>query len=242
VALKSLDKKIEVAKSDVIELRQHQQAAHEEASEAQRNADAAKVMAEQRAKQAEKMRALLREGAVSQVDTSRAEAYAASAQGGYEVAKKQFDDLLAAETQYGQQALETEGRIAQMERDRVAAKTKAEAASTPTTDLKPFVPQTINPSVESSSVRKPAFVAVKPAANVPAKVVVNKDAKTEADSKLKAAKEKIDAAEKRLLERRISAPRAGTILKVLVKPGDSITPGHVIVLIKYDAEPIKATG
>lgn len=230
-----VSKDLEQARVIVIELDQKKETALADANEAQRNAEAGKSIADQRSKAAEKMRSLLREGVVSQVETSRAEAMYASSQGAYEAAKKEADDLSAIAADLGVQAEAAKSRVTKLEKDLAAAQKAADEAKDP-----PPIVQTpaVAPDVRipsASGPRKFAYVDTKaPAANVPAKVEVDKTAKTVEDGKLAAAKAKVDQAEKRLGTRKITAAKSGVIVKILVKAGDALKPGQSIAVIKYD--------
>lgn len=234
--LTEIETKLVEAKAEVVQLHQKHTDSVAEAEEAARNAAAAKVIADQRRQQAEKMRMLLREGAVSQVETSRAEAQYASAQGGYEASVKQADEARATAETALAEAGKAEAKVTQLEKERQAAVelvAKLEAL-----DRAPASAPAAAPAIDRPMPSKPAFVKASPAPNVPAKVEIDSGAKRDADAKLADAKKRVDDAEAAVLARKIVAPRAGKIVKILVKVGDTIEQGKSVVVIQF-AEPAK---
>lgn len=234
--LADIETKLAEAKAEVVQLQQRHTDSVTEAEEAGRNAAAAKVIADQRKQQAEKMRMLLREGVVSQVETSRAEAQYASAQGGYEASVKQAEDAKAAAEATLVEAGKAEGKVSQLEKDRQAAIDLV--AKLDAIDKAPATAPAAAPVPDRPMPSKPAFVKSSPASNVPAKVEIDSGAKRDADAKLADAKKRVDDAEAAVLARKIVAPRAGKIVKVLVKVGDTIEQGKPVVVIQF-AEPVK---
>lgn len=223
-----LEQAIAEAKRSAADYRHKADEAGAVAEEAVRNAAAAKGIAEQRKREAEKMRMLLSEGAVSQVETSRSEAMAASTQGAYEAAvrlaeesAKQRDDLLV-------QAAKADAEAAAKEKELEAWK-PAPKETTPSPRL---VPEVVRPD----AIRQPAFVRREPSPPTPAKVTVDKKAKEAADAKLEEAKLRLDRAETALNAKTIRSPRSGKVKRVLVKPGDAIRPGLVLLEFEPTAE------
>jgi multidrug resistance efflux pump len=223
-----LEQAIAEATGHAADFRHKAEEAGAAADEALRNAAAAKGIAEQRKREAEKMRMLLSEGAVSQVETSRSEAMAASAQGAYEAAMrlaeesaKQRDDLLA-------QAAKADAEA--------AAKQKELEAWKPTPIEKPAPAPRFAPEMRPDASRQPAFVRREPSPPTPAKVTVDKKAKEMADAKLEAAKLRLDRAETALNARTVRSPKSGKVKRVLVKPGDAIRPGLVLLEFEPTAE------
>jgi len=234
--LADIETKLAEAKAEVVQLEQKHTDSVAEAEEAGRNAAAAKVIADQRKQQAEKMRMLLREGAVSQVETSRAEAQYASAQGGYEASVKQADEAKASAETALADAGKAQAKVAQLEKERQAAVELI--AKLDTLEKAPASAPAAAPVIDRPMPSKPAFVKATPAPNVPAKVEIDSGAKRDADAKLAGAKKRVDDAEAAVLARKIVAPRAGKIVKVLVKVGDAIEQGKPVVVIQF-AEPAK---
>jgi multidrug resistance efflux pump len=228
-AIRDTEAELAEIRTKMTELEHQIEQARVAQDEAERNAAAAKVIAQQRKQQADKMRMLLREGAVSQLETSRAEVQYASAQGGYEAAEDMVNEAigkvrdLEAELAKGALTLPT------LEKSLEITKNALKNAPTPPLFTPPQTPVR---EVATAPVPKPARVQPTPLPNLPAKVEVDKGGIREADEQMTAAKERVDKAEAAILARRISATRAGTIVKVLVKPGDSVQAGQVLVIIR----------
>lgn len=216
-------------RSGLTELQHQIEQARVAQDEAERNAAAAKVIAQQRKQQADKMRMLLGEGAVSQLETSRAEVQYASAQGGYQAAADMASEAAAKVRELEAEIAKAELTIPMLEKSLEATK-KALQSAPPAPIITP--PQTPVREVATTPVPKPARVQPSPLPNLPAKVDVDKGGIREADEQMAAAKERVDKAEAAILARRITASRAGTIVKVLVKPGDSVQAGQVLVIIR----------
>lgn len=201
-----------------------------EAEDAQKNADAGKVIAQQRKQHADKMKMLLAEGAVSQLEATKADVQYASAQGGYMVAQEMADaaakKLKDAEAEIAAASAQIPTLEKSIELQRDVLKKMPEPALSPTPELAPPLRE-----VETRPVPKPATVQPAPLPNLPTKVDVDKGAIREADQLLAGAKERVDKAEAALIARRILAPRKGKVLKLLVKPGDRVKPGQVIAIL-----------
>lgn len=218
------------AKSRLLNLQHQISQSRTEAEDAQKNADAGKVIAQQRRQQADKMKMLLAEGAVSQLETAKAEVQYASAQGGYLVAQEMADAAakkvkdLEAELASTEKSIPTLEKSIQVQKD--VLKNLPEPKPAPMLD-----PATPVREVETRRVPKPATVQPAPLPNLPTKVDVDKGAIREADQLLTGAKERVDKAEAALVAKRILAPRKGKVLKMLVKPGDRVKPGQVIAVI-----------
>lgn len=238
--LKAVEAKLEAQRTLRIETVQKRDDALALAAEATRNAETSKVIAEQRKKQAEKMKFLLSEGAVSRVEAAKAESLYQSAQGGADAALRQAEEHQASATSLDAEVAAIDIRIAGLERD--VAKAKDLVAKAPASvPAAPVAAQPANPlPAAEPSPGKPAFVRSTPAPSIPAKVEVDKGVKREVEEKLTAAKRKVDEAETNLESRRIVAPRDGVILKVLVRAGGSLRKGQSILEIRFaDQNPSK---
>lgn len=233
---RELESKIAATKNDILSTEFQLTTARTEAEDAQKNAEAAKVIAEQRKQQMDKMKMLLSEGAVSQLETARAEVQHASAQGGYEVAVR-----LADEAREKVQTLEAElakhqKAVPELEKSLVATREtiKKVAVIKPT----PLTNTTTPPAPirelddRPSSLPKPAFVQAAPLPSTPTKVEVDKGAIREVDQQLTAAKERVDKAEAALVARRLTSTRKGKVVRILVKPGEHVKAGQVIAIIQ----------
>ncbi len=233
--VREMEEQVSTIQTSIVEMKQKADDAGAQLLEAERNAEAARVIADQRKKQAEKMRMLLGEGVVSQVETSRSEALAASAQGGYESALNQASEVKGARDAASAEVTKLEANASKLEKDIVVAKaTLSKLAALPEA---PPIASASTTRVPIPQMSKPAYVKAEPAPPVPTKVLVDKGAKIEADGQLTAAKLRFDRAEAALEGRKIVASRAGTILKVLVRRGDQLTAGTSIVTIRFEDKP-----
>ncbi len=227
----ALEFQLEENKTAIIDGTQKADDAATLVSESEKNLQVARLIADQRKKQAEKMRMLLGEGVVSQVETSRSEALYASAEGGYLAAVKQVEELKAARDARLDEVAKAKTTVATLEKQIVNSKSLAlKAASAP----KP-VDVAANPTFVAPrrEVIKPAYVKSEPAPAVPAKVTVDKGAKREMEGLMSTAKARFDKAEQALEGRRVVAPQAGTVTRVLVTVGDVIKPGTSVVVIRF---------
>lgn len=226
--VRSLESELTETRNSVLSLQHRIQEARTEAEDATKNADAAKVIAQQRKQQSDKMRMLLGEGVVSQLETARAEVQYASAQGGFEAAQQQAEAAHARVKALEADLVKTESRVPELEKAIAAAKDAAQvAAKQPTPTIKPPLRE-----VETATVPKPAYVRPEPLPNEPTKVIVDKGAIREADQQLAAAKARVDSAEAALRARTIYATRTGTVVKILVKQGEQVRAGQAIAIIR----------
>ncbi len=237
--VKDLETDIQSAKDLVLTDQQAIESTQAELDDAQRNADAAKAIAGNKRRDADKMQMLLREGAVAQVEATRSEAMASSAQGAAEAAQRQADELKAKVEGLQSEIGDHKIKVALKEKELVAAKDRAAKAPDSVapvhTDI--MTPGLTDP-VTTMHRPKPAFVreAAPPTSNEPAKVSVDLNAKRATDSKMQAAKAAVDNAEKDVLARRVRANRKGKIVQILVKPGSTVQPGQTLVIIQYDSK------
>lgn len=233
-AVAELETKISETKNEVVSLEHRISTAKTEAEDATKNAEAAKVIAQQRKQQADKMRMLLGEGAVSQLETSRAEVQYASAQGGYEAALKMAEEAnarvstLEVDLAKQQKALPDLEKTLKITLDAL----KNAPKPTPSVSVPPISETPVRTEPAPRSVPKPAFVQPAPLPNTPTKVDVDKGAIREADQLLSGAKERVDKAEAAIMLRRFNSTRAGKVVRILVKPGDRVKPGQVIAVIQ----------
>ena len=234
--VRSIELKLEGLKTEKIEVAQKRDDALNHAIEAQRNAEASKVITEQRKKQSDKMKSLLAEGVVSRVEAVRAESLYLSSQGGTDAAQKLADEQHAIAKAHEAEIVAIDSRFTKLEGELVRAKDLV--AKAPAETAAP--PSSIAPTVDvrRPEVPKPAFVRSTPLPSTPTKVEIDKGAKREVDGLLAEAKRKVDDAEKRIESRRILAPRDGVIVRVLVKPGNILKHGQSILVIRF-SEPVQ---
>lgn len=228
-AVRETEAEIASLRTKMAELTHQIEQARVTADESNRNAEAAKVIAQQRKQHADKMRMLLSEGAVSQLETSRAEAQYASAQGGYEAALQMASEEANRVKTLEAEFEKSEKTIPLLEKSLEVTRKALAGAPAPSLPKPPASPPS---QTEPRTVPKPAFVQPAPLPNLPAKVEVDKGAIQEADEQMAEAKARVDKAEAALLARRITATRAGTIVRVLVKPGDRVKAGQVLLIIR----------
>lgn len=234
--VRELESKIAETKNDILSTEHQLSAARTESEDAQKNAEAAKVIADQRKQQMDKMKMLLSEGAVSQLETARAEVQYASAQGGYEVAVRLADEARAKVQTLEGELAKHQKSVPELEKSLVStretikkvAAVKSTPLANPTTPPAPIRELDDRPS----SVPKPAFVQAAPLPSTPTKVEVDKGAIREVDQQLAAAKERVDKAEQALVARRFTSTRKGKVVKILVKPGERVKAGQVIAIIQ----------
>lgn len=234
--VRELETKISETKNDILSIEHQLGTARTEAEDAQKNAEAAKVIADQRKKQMDKMKMLLSEGAVSQLETARAEVQYASAQGGYEVAVRLAEEAQTKVTTLEADLARQQKAVPELEKSLVTTREtlKKVASIKPaplTSEAAPPVPIR-EPEDRPSSVVKPAFVQSAPLPSTPTKVEVDKGAIREVDQQLSAAKERVDKAEAALVARRFTSTRKGKVIKILVKPGERVKAGQVIAIIQ----------
>lgn len=237
--VRNLESKMEALQFQKIEVAQRRDDALNRAEEAQRNADASKVIADQRKKQSEKMQMLLAEGAVSRVEAARSESLYLSAQGGADAAQKMADEQRTAAGRHEAELVAIDSQMTQLTREIAAAK---ELVAKAPKDVAPSASLPVGKPVPEASIpNKPAFVRSTQAPNIPAKVEIDKGAKRDVDDRLAAAKLKVDEAEQLIEGRRLVAPRDGVIVKVLVKPGDSLRQGQSVLVIRFTESIQKAS-
>lgn len=234
--VRELETKIAETKNDILSTEHRLGTARTEAEDAQKNAEAAKVIADQRRQQMEKMKMLLSEGAVSQLETARAEVQYASAQGGYEVALRLADEARAKVQTLEDELAKQQKAVPELEKSLVANREmiKKVAAIKPTPMTNPATPAPPIRELDDrpSSLPKPAFVQAAPLPSTPTKVEVDKGAIREVDQQLAAARERVDKAEAALVARRFTSTRKGKVVRILVKPGEHVKAGQVVAIIQ----------
>lgn len=227
-AVTATESQLNEAKGHILNVQHQLETARSEALDAQKNAEASKVMALQRKQHVDKMRMLLNEGAVSQLETAKAEAQYASIQGAYLVAQENANDLARKVKDLEGDLARTEAAIPQLEKLLDIQRTALKNTPEPKVALPESPPLR---EVETRPLPKPAIVQPTPLPSEPTKVEVDKGAIREADQLLAGAKERVDKAEAALIARRILAPRKGKVLKLLVKPGERVKRGQVIAIL-----------
>ncbi len=196
--------------------------------ETERAVATSKAIYDQAKADADRTKMLLNNGAVSANESSRKDNLAFSQ-------KSIWDNNQARLTEEKAALESTRSNLRAFEKEIEDAKeAKAKAiANAPEPKPRALAPTPV--PAKNQHFSRPAYVVSRPvsASTEPTKVIVDRNAKTEADEKLKKAKVALDDAEAAILARNFLAPRRLRVIKWLVTPGSTVKEGQPICEVEF---------